>query len=135
MYTSLSVVFRYIAVELCAATLQDYSEGKQKYELQKLIDKKEILVQATNGLIHLHQLNIVHRDLKPQNVLISMPDERCSKKVRIMISDFGEYYYLLVKPREKIRSCPKPSCSLLSCEHRIMSFTNFFKKYDLDPPG
>ena len=62
-----------------------------KYELQKLIDKKDILFQATNGLIHLHQLNIVHRDLKPQNVLISMPDERCSNKVRIMISDFGEY--------------------------------------------
>lgn len=108
MYTSLSVVFRYIAVELCAATLQDYSEGKQKYELQKLIDKKEILVQATNGLIHLHQLNIVHRDLKPQNVLISMPDERCSKKVRIMISDFGEYYYLLVNREKKLDLVQNP---------------------------
>lgn len=58
--------FRYIAVELCSATLQDYIEGKGANGLQQLIDMKEVLYQATSGLNHLHHLNIVHRDIKPQ---------------------------------------------------------------------
>ena len=79
--------FRYIAVELCAATLQDYTEGQNAFELRKTIDVLDVLRQATNGLIHLHSLNIVHRDIKPQNVLISLPDTR--NVVKVMISDFG----------------------------------------------
>lgn len=51
--------FRYIAVELCQATLQDYIEGKNSYQLRQLICAKEVLYQATNGLSHLHHLNIV----------------------------------------------------------------------------
>lgn len=79
--------FRYIAVELCAATLQDYIEGKNSDQLKKLISIKEVLYQATSGLSHLHHLNIVHRDIKPQNVLISLPDNK--NRVRALISDFG----------------------------------------------
>jgi serine/threonine-protein kinase/endoribonuclease IRE1 len=79
--------FRYIAVELCTATLQDYIEGKNSADLQKLIPAKEVLYQATSGLSHLHHLNIVHRDIKPQNVLISYPDNK--NRVRALISDFG----------------------------------------------
>jgi serine/threonine-protein kinase/endoribonuclease IRE1 len=79
--------FRYIAVELCSATLQDYVEGKKGPELKKLIYMKEVLYQATRGLNHLHSLNIVHRDIKPQNVLISLPDNM--NRVRALISDFG----------------------------------------------
>lgn len=77
--------FKYIAVELCAATLQDYVEGDGKMKFT--IPAKEIMYQATRGLGHLHSLNIVHRDIKPQNVLISFPDN--SNKVRALISDFG----------------------------------------------
>lgn len=51
--------FRYIAVELCQATLQDYVEGKNSSQLRQLIGMKEALYQATNGLSHLHHLNIV----------------------------------------------------------------------------
>ncbi|XP_055853155.1 serine/threonine-protein kinase/endoribonuclease IRE1 [Episyrphus balteatus] len=79
--------FRYIAVELCAATLQDYAEGERAAELRELIETWEVLRQSAAGLTHLHSLNIVHRDIKPQNVLLSLPD--VNNRVRVMISDFG----------------------------------------------
>ncbi|XP_055641091.1 serine/threonine-protein kinase/endoribonuclease IRE1 [Toxorhynchites rutilus septentrionalis] len=79
--------FRYIAVELCAATLQDYVDAKSADTLQKQISVLEVLYQATNGLMHLHSLNIVHRDIKPQNILLSLPNNQ--KRVKAMISDFG----------------------------------------------
>ncbi|XP_033117781.1 serine/threonine-protein kinase/endoribonuclease ire-1-like [Anneissia japonica] len=76
--------FRYIALELCAATVQDYVKDQSKYEM---LSPTELLQQATSGLAHLHSLNIVHRDVKPHNVLISMPDK--FGKIKAMISDFG----------------------------------------------
>ncbi|KAM7360850.1 serine/threonine-protein kinase/endoribonuclease Ire1 [Cochliomyia hominivorax] len=79
--------FRYIAVELCAATLQDYTEGEQYMQLREQISVWEVMKQAAAGLSHLHSLNIVHRDIKPQNVLLSLPD--VNGVVRVMISDFG----------------------------------------------
>lgn len=50
--------FKYIAVELCSATLQDYIEGGFDGELRSKISVKEILKQATSGLLHLHVLHI-----------------------------------------------------------------------------
>lgn len=50
--------FRYIAVELCAATLQDYTEGDRSMELRQNIDIWQVLVQAAAGLSHLHSLDI-----------------------------------------------------------------------------
>ncbi|CAL8124111.1 unnamed protein product [Orchesella dallaii] len=74
--------FRYIALELCIATLHDWVEGRYKNELIKPVD---VLRDATNGLAHLHALRIVHRDVKPANVLLSEQHGR----VRTVISDFG----------------------------------------------
>ena len=76
--------FRYIALELCAATLQDYVDGKYA---NPNLDALSILEQATRGVKHLHSLDIVHRDIKPQNVLIGTPVSRGT--IRAMISDFG----------------------------------------------
>ncbi|CAD5114865.1 DgyrCDS3898 [Dimorphilus gyrociliatus] len=77
--------FRYIALELCRATLKEYVENKIKKT--RLLPPKDILEQATLGLAHLHSLDIVHRDIKPQNVLLTMPDSK--GRCRAVISDFG----------------------------------------------
>lgn len=50
--------FRYIAVELCSATVQDFTEGKISEEIKKSISMTEVLKQATNGVMHLHSLKI-----------------------------------------------------------------------------
>ncbi|XP_075034197.1 serine/threonine-protein kinase/endoribonuclease IRE1 [Mixophyes fleayi] len=77
--------FQYIAIELCAATLQEYVEEKDfdRHNLEPIT----LLEQTMSGLAYLHSLNIVHRDLKPHNILISMPNAH--GKVKAMISDFG----------------------------------------------
>ncbi|XP_066560366.1 serine/threonine-protein kinase/endoribonuclease IRE1 [Amia ocellicauda] len=77
--------FQYIAIELCAATLQEYVEQKDfdRHGLEPAM----LLQQTMSGLAHLHSLSIVHRDLKPHNILVSMPNAR--GHVRAMISDFG----------------------------------------------
>ncbi|EGT39975.1 CBN-IRE-1 protein [Caenorhabditis brenneri] len=78
--------FRYLALELCIASLNDYVEQKELQENVSLT-LKEILSQATDGLAHLHASKIVHRDMKPQNVLITTASQR--GKMRAVISDFG----------------------------------------------
>lgn len=50
--------FKYIAVELCAATLQDYIESGPNSEIQAGISPLDVLKQATSGLMHLHSLHI-----------------------------------------------------------------------------
>ncbi|MCJ8747682.1 hypothetical protein PDJAM_G00156230 [Pangasius djambal] len=77
--------FIYIAIELCAATLQQYVEDPS-CPYSKL-DPVTLLEQTMCGLNHLHSLNIVHRDLKPRNILLSTPG--ALGRVRAVISDFG----------------------------------------------
>uniref|UniRef100_A0AAQ5YI31 non-specific serine/threonine protein kinase n=1 Tax=Amphiprion ocellaris TaxID=80972 RepID=A0AAQ5YI31_AMPOC len=77
-------LFTYIAIELCAATLQQYVEDPSCFsELSPIT----LLEQTMCGLSHLHSLNIVHRDLKPRNILLSSPS--ALGRVRALISDFG----------------------------------------------
>ncbi|XP_066517792.1 serine/threonine-protein kinase/endoribonuclease IRE1 isoform X2 [Hoplias malabaricus] len=77
--------FTYIAIELCAATLQQYVEDPAcPYST---LDPVTLLEQTMCGLNHLHSLKIVHRDLKPRNILLSLPG--ALGRVRAVISDFG----------------------------------------------
>ncbi|XP_055014000.1 LOW QUALITY PROTEIN: serine/threonine-protein kinase/endoribonuclease IRE1 [Boleophthalmus pectinirostris] len=77
-------LFTYIAIELCAATLQQYVEKPISFsDLSPIC----LLEQTMCGLSHLHSLNIVHRDLKPRNILLSGPS--AVGRVRALISDFG----------------------------------------------
>lgn len=48
-------MFRYIALELCQATLTEYMRGNCD---TTAISPMEILHQATSGLAHLHSLDI-----------------------------------------------------------------------------
>ncbi|CAJ0606189.1 unnamed protein product [Cylicocyclus nassatus] len=77
--------FRYLALELCVASLNDYVTEETIRE-KVPISSTELLRQATEGLAHLHIMQIVHRDMKPQNVLLSTAGAR---GVRAVISDFG----------------------------------------------
>jgi len=63
-------------------------------------DKKDCLLQITQGVSHLHSLKLVHRDIKPQNVLVkavktNRPTDGLPK-LHFVISDFG-----LAKPLEE----------------------------------
>ncbi|CAI2324010.1 unnamed protein product [Caenorhabditis sp. 36 PRJEB53466] len=78
--------FRYLALELCVSSLNDYVERKEVQE-NVTIPLNDILRQSTDGLAHLHASKIVHRDMKPQNVLITMASQR--GEMRAVISDFG----------------------------------------------
>ncbi|XP_037546235.1 serine/threonine-protein kinase/endoribonuclease IRE1 [Nematolebias whitei] len=77
-------LFTYIAIELCAATLQQYVEDPS---CSLGLNPITVLEQTMCGLSHLHSLNIVHRDLKPRNILLSGPN--ALGQVRALISDFG----------------------------------------------
>lgn len=79
--------FVYLAIELCAASLQDWVIDKNEIRSTLKIQAKEIMCQAIIGLDHFHSLNLVHRDIKPHNILLSLPDH--NNKVLVKISDFG----------------------------------------------
>lgn len=78
--------FRYIALELCSGTLQEYIENRQ-FQCSVDLSSITIMMQAMKGIQHLHSLGIVHRDVKPSNILISVPNKIGQQK--IVMSDFG----------------------------------------------
>lgn len=77
--------YRYIATELCQGNLKDYVEGKCKGP--KIDDERDLLVQTTRGLAHLHSLKIIHGDMKPTNCLIFQPEGHVNPLIKL--ADFG----------------------------------------------
>lgn len=80
---------RLLATELCIGTLQHLIEGTLLQQGPLILeDEKEILLQVTRGVAHLHSdhIKIIHRDIKPTNLLVYYtPSVGNSMKV----ADFG----------------------------------------------
>nr|XP_046161953.1 serine/threonine-protein kinase/endoribonuclease IRE1-like [Oncorhynchus gorbuscha]XP_046161954.1 serine/threonine-protein kinase/endoribonuclease IRE1-like [Oncorhynchus gorbuscha] len=76
--------FLYIAIELCAVSLDKCFTKENPFDLRGL-NPVMLLQQTMIGLEHLHCHNIVHRDVKPHNILL----KDHSDSVTVKISDFG----------------------------------------------
>ena len=74
-----------MATELCAGTLYDLYNGK--YNGPEVGDCRLVLREITSGLQYLHSFKIAHGDLKPSNILISIPKDNSSPKMKL--ADFG----------------------------------------------
>jgi len=55
MFQEQDAQFRYIALELCTATIHDYVQDKFD---RSLIDSTTLLQQMMSGIAHLHSLDI-----------------------------------------------------------------------------
>ena len=60
--------FRYFVLELCAASLGDYIQGKYQGPMPT---DEQVLFQLASGLEYIHSEGILYRGVTPQNVLIS----------------------------------------------------------------
>jgi serine/threonine protein kinase len=61
--------FRYFVLELCAASLYDYIQGKYQGPMPT---DEQVLFQLASGLECIHSKGILHRNVNPYNVLISL---------------------------------------------------------------
>ena len=73
--------FRYLVLELCAASLHDYIRGEYQGPMPT---DEQVFFQLASGLEYIHSKGILHRNLKPQNVLISL-----TKPVQMKYCGFG----------------------------------------------
>lgn len=76
------VVYRYIALELCAGTLQQVI--RNEYNGPSLPSDYKVLYEIASGLHYIHSQNLVHRNIKPENILVSL-----TAPVHIKLSEFS----------------------------------------------
>ncbi len=87
--TFVTFIFRYFALELCNASLDQLfleDSNPKKYTGPPLPHYSTVLLQLASGLEHIHSTNLIHRDIKPENVLISVGSDQ---KVTMKWADFG----------------------------------------------
>lgn len=84
-------------MELCVGTLEQLIS--QDFDKTKHGSMEEVLLQATDGLQHLHSNDIIHRDIKPDNILISNAVGPTNKPL-VKLADFG-----LCKTKPEGASC------------------------------
>ena len=106
IFLSFELNLDYIVTEWCLLSVEDLffpiiteneTDEKKKEDnivlvenrkkIFKSLTRKDILRQATEGLVFLHSFNFVHRNLKPSNVLIAQ-DKRNQDKYVVKLSDF-----------------------------------------------
>lgn len=84
VFISNQVFIRYLVLELCSATIEDYCQGTYQ---GKMPPDVKALFQMAEGLDYIHSQNLVHRDISTGNVLIKSNDDK--NEVVLKISDFG----------------------------------------------
>ena len=77
-------IYRFLVLELCESTLEDFIRGKIK-SLEMEANDLNCLHQMACGVQYIHSQSVVHRDIKPSNVLVSKSDTNFLLK----ISSFG----------------------------------------------
>ena len=88
--TNLNFFFRFIALELCVASLdQTFLDpvDPRKYKGPKLPHHSTIFLQLAEGLEYIHSRNLIHRDIKPGNVLIYV--DSTDGKITMKWADFN----------------------------------------------
>ncbi|KZS11448.1 Uncharacterized protein APZ42_024299 [Daphnia magna] len=80
--------FRYYAMELCNASLdQLFLNSEKKYD-GPIPPNIEVFRQLAVGLAYIHSKKFIHRDIKPENVLIKRPPRQDEETI-IKWADFG----------------------------------------------
>jgi serine/threonine protein kinase len=86
---NLNFFFRFIALELCVASLDQIflnPDDPRKYKGPKLPQHFTVFLQLAEGLEYIHSKNLIHRDVKPENVLIYVDSKG---QITMKLADFG----------------------------------------------
>jgi serine/threonine protein kinase len=81
------IIFRFFALELCAASLDQLFLKPENYKGFKLPHHLTVIFHLASGLSYIHSKGLFHRDIKPANVLIFI--DSTTGLVTMKWADFG----------------------------------------------